>query len=88
MSYSELISFPTAKVMKGIHIIGSWEQNIRQLTTGEFELEIRCAIYSYIYKKNPKYISDIMSDDITSMGISLMRKIEILVNELVNMNLN
>lgn len=74
------IPFPTAKVMRGIEIVGSWEKHIRILADGSAETELRCAAYAVKYKRDPKYFSDIETDEITLIVENVIAAIEQMAN--------
>jgi hypothetical protein len=74
------IPFPTAKVMKGMEIVGYWQKHIRALVDGTVETELRCAAYAAKYKRDPKYFSDIYTDEITSIVEYVVYAIEQMAN--------
>lgn len=86
MTDDKKIPFPTAKVMKGMEVVGYWQKYIRALADGSMETELRCAAYAVKHKRDPKYFSDIHADDITVIVENVIFAIQQMVNAYTHQN--
>lgn len=81
-----VIDSPFTKVNKGLEIVGNWPKHLRALADGTVQDELRCAAYYYMHKKTPKLYSEIMTEDVTDVVISLVGIIQKLVNEVTGLS--
>lgn len=81
-----VIDSPFTKVNKGLEIVGNWPKHLRALADGTAQEELRCAAYYYMNKKTPTLYSEIMTDDVTDIVISLVGIIQKLVNEVTGLS--